>query len=489
MADDTEVEARLPSTLNPWQGIHEEIFADATDELDVEGARMCAKTTLLLDKEIHFLKRYPGIHTFICRYTDIATKTKLKPRFEALCKVRGFTDYGWNSEELAYEFANGSKCYAFGLKAANQNERYDKIRGLDVSRVYNDQTESTPADIGQELRASLRQKGFPHQLTFSPNPPGTDHWLADERHGGFPTDNSLPNRKYYRLTIDDNAYNLDPADIERMKRTYPPDHAKHGAMILGKRGFNVIGDPIFEDTFNRELHLRSIRYDPQQPMYEGFSAGKYNAVWVVAQRLYAGGLALLGGIIGQRLFLEDFLPIVAKHRDEWFPDVQKIRTCCPPPGSGNARFTCKSILQRAKLNPKDSEGANGADVQLALLEQLATYMRRRNAMGEECFAINNDPNRWLKFERQGHEPWPFMAQAFEAGAVWDEHNRSVNNNTVRQMKDDDWFSNVVSCVQHIEINFCASRKTPAERDDARRKTRMGRPPNSTPSGSASWLAS
>ena len=490
---ESEPDKPLPQTLNPWQGVHLEIFRDDTDELDVEGARMCAKTTLLLDKEIRFLRQYPGIHSFICRYTDIATKTKLKPRFEAICKIRGFTSYAWNDKELCYEFENGSKCYAFGLKAANQNERYDKIRGQDVSRVYNDQSESTPADIGQELRASLRQKGYPHQITFSPNPVSPTHWLADKRHGGFPEDNSVKGRKYYRLSIDDNAYNLQPDDIARMKRTYPPDHAKHGAMILGKRGFNIIGESVFEETFNRVLHVRPLSVDASAPLFEAFDVGKFNVVWTVAQRFHAGGLAFLGGIIGENMFLEDFIPVVQEHREDWFGLIPNVRfkTCCPPPGStptNGTRFTNLTLLQRAGFRPMYRENANAADVRLALIEQLAGYMRRRNAGGQEAFGVNDDESRWLKVSHVGIEPWPFMAQAFEAGIVWDEHLRSVSNNPVRQVKDDDWFANVARAASNIELNFCANRPTEAERERRAAATRQTGYATSVPSSPDAWMA-
>ena len=459
---DADVEARLPSTLNEWQGIHATIFADDTREIDVEGARESAKTTLLLDRRISLLKRFPGIHTLICRYSDTATKTKLKPRFESLCAIRGFTSYNWNDKELAYEFSNGSKVYAFGLKAANQTARYEKIRGLDVSDVYVDQAEELPADIGQELRASLRQRGYPHQLTFSPNPVSTTHWLADERHGGFPEDNSVPGRRYYRLSIDDNAYNLSDEDIASMKATFPPDHAKHGAMILGRRGFNVIGDPIFEDTFMRKYHVRELRFDPESLLLEGFDFGKKNPAYVAAQRLPDGGLVFLAGIIGENLFLQDFVPFVVTQREKWFPNLRSdmIRTCCPAQGplDGGNRFTSLAVLRKAGFQPISRDGSNAADVSLAMIEQLAGYMRRRNASGKESFGINNDESHWLKASRQGvPEPWPFMAQAFEAGAVWDKHFRSVGNNVVRQMATDDWFANAVRCAQNIELNFCANQ--------------------------------
>jgi len=497
MTDDV-IEPRLPDRLNDWQGVHLEIFNDRTPELEVEGARECAKTTLLLDKEIHYLKKYPGIHSFMCRYSDVSTNTKLKPRFETLCSIRGFPHSRWDAKGLCYEFPNDSKMYAFGIKAGSAVARYEKIRGLDVARVYNDQSEEVPKDLGEELRASLRQKGYPHQITFSPNPVPRNHWLADKKHGGFPLDNSVKGRRHYQLSVYDNSYNLLPSSIEMLERTFPPDHAKHGAMVLGIRGPNVWGDAIFEETFRRAIHVRPIALNPSTELYEAFEFGKHNPCVIFAQRLYSGGLVLLGGIMGEDLFLEDFLPIVAEYRAKWFPRLspKQLRTCCTAPGANIAtngsRFTSLQILRMAKYNPIFRDGANAHDVQLALLEQLAGYMRRRNLTGDESFGINNDPTRWVTADRDGIEQEPFMAHAFEASAVWDEHLVSVGNHSVRQMHEDDMFANAIHAVQSVEINFCAERPTQQDRDKraaAARAAHAQREPDSPALiGPLGWLA-
>src|SRR4029079_1345810 len=125
--------------------------------------------------------------------------------FEAVCQTAGSVP-AWNAKELAYDFPNGSKCYAYGLKSPDALSRYSKMRGMGVAGIYNDQTEELPEDFSLELRLRLRQPGFPHQLIFSPNPPNVTHWLAQQ----FPPDNSKPNRKYYAISIHDNAHNLPP---------------------------------------------------------------------------------------------------------------------------------------------------------------------------------------------------------------------------------------------------------------------------------------
>ncbi len=46
---------------------------------------------------------------------------------------------------------------------------------------------------------------------------------------------------------------------------YPPEHAKHRSVILGKRGLNVTGTPVYKGMFRRDVHVGQPAYNPQQP--------------------------------------------------------------------------------------------------------------------------------------------------------------------------------------------------------------------------------
>src|SRR3954471_11099662 len=118
-----------------------------------------------------------------------------------------------------------------------------------------------------------------------------------------------------------------------MLQTYPPEHPKHTTMILGQRGMNVIGDTVYETLFERVRHVRAITPDPSRPVLEAFQVGRHNPVWLTAQRTHAGTLELLGGVLGQRLALEDFLAVVGTHRAQWFPpESYRVKTCTSPMG-------------------------------------------------------------------------------------------------------------------------------------------------------------
>lgn len=483
--------------LNPWQGKHALIFADETPEIDIEGARMSAKTTIALDKELHYLREYPGIHSFMCRYSDNATKTKLRPRFEEICAIRGvrlFEDFEWDDKKQCYTFANGSRQFAFGLKSVSASLRYEKLRGLDVARVYNDQSEETPGDVGEELRASLRQKGFPRQITFSPNPPDTSFWICKPKYGGFPTDNSVPGRVYYGLSLYDNAYNLDAETIATMERTYPPDHAKHAQMILGQRGPNVIGSAVYADIFSRASHVRALSYDPDSLLLEGFDFGRHNPCYVAAQRMYSGGLAFLGGLLGEGLFLNEFIDAVKRFRSEWFEAMtpRSVRTCVPPPADGfgslSNRYTSLSLLRQSGFMPIFRENASSPDVQLAIIDRLAAYMKQLGFDNKPLLAVNSDPKRWYQISRDGIEPRQFLAQAFEANYVWDDHVVSVSNNKFRRPKLDDRYANAMRCAENIELNFCVDQPTDEETQKRRQHNRDWSDDNHQSARSiASWM--
>ncbi len=464
-----------------FSGVHQEILLDETREICAEGARNSGKTTVALWKVRQSLKDHPGIWWFIFRYSDGDTQSKLRPAFEKICEQFDQDDQpSWDSREKCYLFSNGSKCYAFGLKAVDAMSRYAKLRGLGVSGVYNDQSEELPADIGSEIRAALRQPGFPHQLMFTPNPPSDTHWLTKADKGGFPVTNSIPGRKYYKLTLYQNAHHLPDETIKNLEATYPPSHARYSSMIMGERGLNVIGTPVYEGVFNRLLHVRQLSVDPTVPLVEAFAIGKANPAWVIAQQPYSGGWSLLGGILGENLFLEDFLPLVQQTRTKWFPKLTNVQTCCAPSGAVSrvSRYTAISELRKAGYAPRAREDSNAPDVRLAMIERIAGYMRKRGSSGEEAFGIqtNLDANNpyWLRASRDGVYAFPFMANACEAGYVWDEHTISVGSKEVRRTLKDDWFEHGMNCLELLECNFGANRLSREEHDQKKQSMRVRR---------------
>ena len=441
-----------------------------TNEILIEGSLNCGKTTLGLDKEIDALLKWPGIPILLFRWSEDAVETKLRPAFQELLRIRGLTAH-WDAKPKRFVFPNGSMAYLFGLKSVSIIEQYNKIRGLGVSRIFGDQIEEMAPQVAGELRGRLRPdltatlsgRRFPFQLTFVANPEDYDFWLSKE----FPEDNHVKGRRLYSLSVMDNKH-LPRESVESLLRQYPPEHPKHLTMVLGRRGPNIIGVPVFEGLYDKALHHVPVEPLARMPFLESFEVGKHNPCWVMAQQTYTGGLHAIGGVRAQEMALEDFLPIVKELRAAWTWPGAKIRTCTSPMGDKEAaisvRYTAMALLREAGFRPTYWDTGNAADVRLALIESIAGYLRRRGPNGVESFAVNNDPAKWLSVSRDDVKEMAFMHIALEAGYVWDKHFVSVSNKEVRQPIEDDKFANAMHCLENIVLNFCAGQMSQQARD-------------------------
>lgn len=477
--------------------IHLAIKADwKSPEILIEGSLNCAKSTVFLDKEIDALLKWPGIPILLFRWAQDAVDTKLKPAFEEILAIRGLTAE-WQAKEKRFVFPNGSMAYMFGLKAVSLVEQFNKIRGLGVSRIAGDQVEEVAPQVAAELRGRLRPNltattlgaKFPFQLTFVSNSEDDDFWISKE----FPIDNHIKGRTLYQLSVFDNKH-LPQESIESLLRQYPEDHPKHRTMILGRRGPNIYGVPVFEGLYRKDLHWREVPIRPDMPILESFEFGKHNPCYVFAQAMYAGGLAIHGGVLALGMVLEDFLPIVQQYREAWYPQGLAVKSCVSPQGEKSsqtgARYTGLNVLrEKAGIVARWIDNGNAADVRLGAIENLSTYLRRRNARGDESFAVNNDESRFMIASRDGIRLSPFVHHAFEGGAVWDKHNVSVSNKELRQMSEDDKFANIIHAIENIELNFAAGRETRAASDS--KKQLMAQSTRQAPSGLTSknsWMA-
>lgn len=430
------------------------IFRERTRFVNIEGALNCGKTTICLWKEWYAATQWwPGIHIFIGRFADGDNQTKLIPAWNDVVEQGGIRPV-WNSKFSYYEFPNKSRVYSYGLQSPDPRRRYSKLRGLGVSRIYIDQGEELPPDFFPELAQRMRQNGYPHQFTMSPNPLDKNSWLASE----FPDDNSRPNRVYYSISLFDNAHNL-PADrIEDALATYPVTHAKHRTAILGQRGLNVTGKPVYEAAFNRQLHVRPIAFNPNMPLEVGFDFGKHHPCALFRQRTPYGGVHYLGGLMGQNVFLEDFAPIVRTHLALWFGANVAHEDCCDPAGSHDNSQGVKvngvSVLKANGFHPKWADGSNRPSIREALMERIAGQMRKRTPMGE-AYGVNNDRTRWLLVTGDGKQPtvWEFLSDGDEAGYVWDEHLVSEGSKQYRKAKKDGWYEHGQNAKEYLELNF------------------------------------
>lgn len=474
-----------------FTGIHADIINDETPEIDVEGARMSAKTWTISEKVRRSCVKYPGIWWLICRYSGTETDNQLRPQFVRVCKEQG-SEPVWDNEESAYHFpeigGQVSKVFAFGLRTQSKDQRFAKIRGSGFAGLWVDQAEELPEDIGTEMRALLRQPGYPHQLIFSPNPPNEEHFLADQ----FPEDEDEPGRKYYRLSLYDNRHNL-PADaIEKLEKAFPLTHVKHRSLILGRRGPSISGRPVYEHSFIRSLHVGPVQLDITAPLLEGIHVGQKHPVWLAAQRTYHGGLTVLAAIVGKKMFLDDFLPMVQKFRNEWFSETQGVKTCCDPPsaiGAEEVRFTNIATLREFRFDPVWVMNSTSPDVREALIQSIGGMMTRRHGRNQ-AFQVSDDDAKFLMASNVKVKHSGLFVDAMEASYVWDENLVSVATKKFQQPRSDELIEGLMRCLENIVANFCALQKTEAELEKEDRARREREAQNHRPEmGSAhGWLS-
>lgn len=434
-----------------FRGKHGQALLDeSTRELDIEGAIRAGKTTVCLHRELRAALQHPGIHILFARWTDSGLYGLVVPLWRRICADAGL-QLQWNADEEVDTLPNGSKVFMRGLKTQDAVQRYSKLRGLTLSRVYVDQAEELPQDIYLELAGRLSQKGYPHQITISPQSVEEGHWIAQE----FPADNSkMPHRRLISLSVHDNAHNLEPSVVPNLERLYPPSHPKHKTLILGLRGMNVTGEPVYKGAFVRQIHEGKADYDASLPLEMALDFGKHHPCVVFRQVSVVGQVRYLGGILGQQLYLDDFCDILLRFRANWFPNAL-VRECCDPAGTvdtSHGTHGAYKTLEAKGIRPVSIPDSNSPGTRLAAVERMAAQMRKRAANREEAFVVSNS-DRWLRISEQSTVVDRFLADGFEAGYVWDEHLVSVNNKQVRKPKKDGWYEHGQNCAEYLELNF------------------------------------
>lgn len=452
------VSERAPVIMQ-WRGKQSTVMLATAREVDVEGAIRAGKTTVCLWKEHEAARTHPGIHIILARWTDEAVHGLIRPLWNQICEAAGDRQT-WNSKESCYDWPNGTRIYILGLKSQDQTLRYSKFRGKTVARVYVDQAEEMPRDIYLELAGRLSQKGYPHQITISPQAIEETHWIAQE----FPSRSTDPHRVYIPLSVYDNAHNLDASVIPALERLYPPSHPKHRTLIQGVRGMNVTGEPVYKGAFVRAIHEAAAEFDATLPLEMALDFGKHHPCAIFRQRSPLGQVRFLGGILGQQLYLDDFLDVVLRYRSEWFPGMKEVMECCDPAGAADTSHGTHGAMKtlHAKgIHPRYIGDSNSPAVRLAMVERMASQMRKRAADRAEAFVVSKS-ERWLRISEQSTLIDRFLADGFEAGYVWDEHMVSVNNKQVRKPKKDGWYEHGQNCAEYLEANFGSGPPPPPD---------------------------
>lgn len=431
-------------------------FMLATPEVaayvDFEGAVRAGKTTPLVSKIHDYALRYPGIPIAITRWTQDGLDAQLKPRWREVCRLHG-TNLTWNADEQFDQLDNGSMVYLRALKASEGTARYGKLAGLTLAILAIDQPEEVPEDVYRAyVPARLSHPDYPHQLLLTPNPPGLDHWIAQE----FPIDNSRPGRLYIRTTVYDNREVLGEAYIRSLEEAYPEGTALRSRFIDGRRGLAVVGSPVYQGYFSRKVHERPLALDPEVPLLESWDFGHRHPCVTWHQVLPWGEWRVLGGVMGTDLYIEDFAPAVVGLRAQWFPHALTVWSTGDPAGasenSQGTKLNAERVLQEQDIALRLVPGANHPEKRNYAIQVLAGYMRRASIRGGQSFGVDNA--RWLVVDASGATKTLFCADGLEAGYVWDE--RSVATTTspnTRRPRKDGYYDHSMNTLEYAALSF------------------------------------
>jgi hypothetical protein len=433
---------------------------EATERfIDVEGAFRSAKTWTCLMKVRKSLEDFPGIVWFMARWKDQDLHNKLIPDYRKVCALMGVTHGTWNARESCYDFANGSRLYAISLKSSENTNVQSKVRGLTVAGGYIDQLEEVPFEVYEEAALRLSQPGYPQQMLVSPNPVSKTHWIAKE----FPESNDKPNHRYISLAIWDNAHNLSPETIAAAEERFPVGHVARPTKIEGRRGVVVRGTPVYSGAFDRVKHVGEVLLNPSLPLIESYDFGFHHPAVLWLQWAPWGQVSVLGGLMGQDLHLDAFLPIVQRYRAQWFPRYRTLLSCCDPSGSkhnshglsGNPVSIMKDWYAKQGehvVSPQYREDANTDEARHAAHEVAASYMRRTTVGGEQAFRV--DGERWRLVSADDDVFDPFFLDGLEAGYVLKpEPVVSQRGGLIYKAEQDGWFCHSQNCFEYGVQNF------------------------------------
>lgn len=474
-----------------------EAIQSSAPYVDIEGGLRGSKSTAAHIKAYLLNNQYPGIDMLMSRYTDEDTFGELAPRWRGFAEAHGLR-LAWNSSEGYDEVVNSpvgvsghrTRIYLRGLRSADTARPYAKVRGLNLSHIHIEQAEELPKGWHGELVGRLSQQGYPHSLWYTPQPVNTDHWIAEL----FPETNPDPNYHYIRTNCYENAANLPPGYIEQLEATYPVGSAQRRTLLEGRRGLAIDGDAVYKGYFNRAIHVSEQVYlDRHTPLVESWDFGHSHPCVSWRQYLPIGRLQVLGAVMGQNMFLEDFVPAALQFRAEWCPNPLTIHSTGDPAGlditnQGVEVSKVRDVLAQHKVHPISDErmkSANRPEVRYQAQQVIGQYMRRFALDGKPAFLIHP---RAVILKASGPMHTPFAADGYEAGYVWDGRARVGMSANLRLAKKDGYYDHYQNTEEYAAIAFAPAQPTQqtqkkAEAAALRRAQYDGEPPRRREVGS------
>jgi hypothetical protein len=448
----------MPLVELSWNPKQSRFILSESKRLNLEGGVRAGKSWSLCYKVWEWCRRYPGIRIVLSRWMQDHLDAQLKPEWRAMCQRLG-TPLLWHGDEEYDELPNGSMVYLRALHTSDDSKRYSKLAGLTIAVLAIDQAEEAEEDVVKHyVPARLSQPGFPHAVWITPNPPSPDHWIASR----WPEDGSNPSHELIHTTPYDNEINLGHEYIEDLEIEYPPDSLEYRRLIMGKRGLVVSGQPIYARHFREREHVglegdAPVELQPYAPLLAALDFGTLRPACVFGQAPIGGKFHLLGGLMGDKIELEAFVPIVQDYVAEWFPTVnlQTIQWTADPAGqipNSHGSRTAINILWDFGIAPMVRENANDPRVRAASIETLVGYLKRCTFDGSPVFRLNP---RFVVVSATGRKQLPVVQQLLEGGYAYDPKARYTGHlyRGIRKPRKDGYYEHPANCIEYLMTAF------------------------------------
>jgi len=426
----------------------------ATEYIDFEGAVRAGKSTPCAAKLARYAVRYPGIHMAAARWTQDALDAQIKPLWRSVAQQRGL-ELQWHGEEQYDEIVGtGSRVYLRAIHASEDTQRYSKLAGLTLAILWIDQPEEISNDdedvILAYVPARLSQVGYPHEVWFTPNPVGNDHWVAQ----WFPLEEARPHYHIIQTSIYDNRHILGDAYIADMEERHPEGTAFRMRFVDGKRGLGMAGNPVYAGYFTRHMrveggripwHVRTVEYDRRFPIYEGWDFG-YSHPAVLWTQHINGQWRVLAEHLGTNVGVDEFADAAVELRGRLFPTAFRFESVCDPAG-----FARGAGLQGTVVELFQSKGVIFADYDT---------VKGYNHPATEYGAIQSTM-KLLRATTQNkpalvvHPDCKNFALGMEAGYIWSDRQYAGTLGSVKtpDKKRDTEYNHLQDCWLYTLLRF------------------------------------
>lgn len=329
------------------------------------GSPGSGKTMGPIAKMVEDLNVYPGTNGLILRrtYSEILGNIIL-PLKAYLNQYK--IEYKLRLDPFPYiTFPNNSVLHlrATDKIVKTKDGKADAFGGLELSCALMDEADSIQQEVFVTLRSSrMREKQFPSNYIFLVfNPSSEDAWVFQRfkyllKHGAGTFSDLRSGVHSIHCPVDCNVQNLPPGYIENMEDELSHNPALFRKFRLGLFGPAVIGKPIFEDLFARDLHVAKgpIKWDKQMPLHRSWDFGWRRPACVVAQEdAETGQIRWLRSDLGNHELLHTYARRQINMHRNLFPGAKWI-DYCDIDGRKQNPYSEKSqiqILQGFRLSP------------------------------------------------------------------------------------------------------------------------------------------